>query len=540
MMAFVFRRCFYLPLLISLIAECAFVDRGALADEANSALAPETLPSAEKVQALGAGWPAGMPLPIESFPDLPEAVLANLDMQTAVRLAEERNPTIRENYQRLIASQNQLGSAYATWWPTVDANLNFGWYGENAFYNYAGATSGIDQSIYGGGDSAAVLPSYLFDRSFTSSYWQGVSTLDINWKLYDPERGPQIWKNKYIVRESSSDYIISRRDNALRTQEAFVRLQASIAGIKTSQQLVDNDQFLLSLAQARKRLGVASDLDIAKQLTVLRSDQVNLVNAKQDALIDEAKLVELLNAPLQKGVSPSTPLKPLGAWSASLDATVQSALGYRKVIEKQLAIVQQNESQVQIDLAIYRPTIELVNSLYWTKGLGYTNLGPPWIIESARSDLWNAQSLLQVTFTGFDGGRARMEAEASKSRARAAAAKVNQTINSVIAEVREYFSRAQQGREAVLAASKRVRAASDSLKLQSMRFRAGYGTITDVVQSQQDLTQAVGSYISQLSDYNLALVNLSRSSGLSFAADPDLMQQVGNPLSQVNISSVFR
>lgn len=134
-MAFVFRRCFYLPLLIGLITitECALVARGVLADEANSSSAPEALPTVEKVEVLGAGWPAGTPLPIESLPELPEAVLAKLDKETAVRLAEERNPTIRENYQRLVASQNQLDSAYATWWPTVDASLNFSWYGENAF-----------------------------------------------------------------------------------------------------------------------------------------------------------------------------------------------------------------------------------------------------------------------------------------------------------------------------------------------------------------------------------------------------------------------
>ena len=70
-----------------------------------------------------------------------------------------------------------------------------------------------------------------------------------------------------------------------------------------------------------------------------------------------------------------------------------------------------------------------------------------------------------------------------------------------------------------------------------MRFTAGYGTITDVVQSQQDLTQGVDAYIQQLGDYNLALVNLSRASGVDFAPDPELTEQVGDPLSQVKIDA---
>ena len=202
-----------------------------------------------------------------------------------------------------------------------------------------------------------------------------------------------------------------------------------------------------------------------------------------------------------------------------------------------MAVVRQNEQQARIDSSTYLPTIALVNSLYWTKGVGYTGLGPPWIVDSARSDLWDAQSVLTITFTGFDGGRARMNAEASKAKALAARSAVEDSINSVVSEVREYFSRVQEGRKAVVVASERVDAATSALRLQSMRFTAGYGTITDVVQSQQDLTQGVDAYIQQLGDYNLALVNLSRASGVDFAPDPELTEQVGDPLSQVKIDA---
>jgi outer membrane protein TolC len=74
------------------------------------------------------------------------------------------------------------------------------------------------------------------------------------------------------------------------------------------------------------------------------------------------------------------------------------------------------------------------------------------------------------------------------------------------------------------------------LKLQSLRFSAGFGSITDVVQSQQDLTQAVEAYIKELSDYNLALVSLSRASGIDYVEDLSLLEKVGDPLSQVKIA----
>ena len=499
------------------------------------------LPDALEIEAVSSSWPVGQAPPVAP---IPEAMLQGLDMETAVRLAQERNPVIQEKYQSFRASQDDLGSDFATWWPTVSLDLNFGNYNQNSYYNYAGANSGIDTSIYseytGGSVSLSAFPSYLFARSYTSSYLQGVQTLDVNWKIYDPARSPLIWKGKYLVKEAGSDYIISRRDYSLMTQQAYVKLQRTLASIVTGKQLVENDQLLLQLADSRKRLGVASQLDVAKQVTVLRTDEVNLVNARRDSLVAQAELAQLLNDPRTKEITPSESLTPLGSWASSLQDTIDSALEYRQVIVKNLSRVKQNELQAEIDLAIYRPTIELVNSLYWTKNLGYPSSGAPYIHTTGRSDLWNSESVLQIKLTGFDGGRARMDAAAARKRAAAAQLAARQSVNSVIEEVREYFAQSTDGREAVLVASGRVQAASSALKLQSQRFNAGYGTITDVVQSQQDLTEAVSSYIDQLADYNLALVNLSRASGLSYQVDPELLAQVGDPLGAVGLTSVLQ
>ena len=486
------------------------------------------------------GWPLAreaMPSPVE-----PE-MLIRLDMETAVRLAEERNPVIKEKYELFRASQDELGADYATWWPRISFDLSFGNYSQNSYYNYAGANSGIDTSIYseytGGTVPLSEFPSYLFARNYTSSYLQGVQRVDVNWKIYDPARGPQVWKGKYQLKEASSDYTITLRDYSLMTRRAYVKLQSTLASIVTGQQLVENDKLLLQLADSRKRLGVASALDVAKQLTVLRADEVNLVNSRRDSQVAQAELARLLNDPRSISFTLSDSLTPLGSWSSPLEQTIESALQYRQIIIKNLSRAKQNELQSEIDLAVYRPTIELANSLYWTKNVGYPNSGPPYIHTTGRSDLWNVQSLIQIKLTGFDGGRARLNASASQKRAIAAQLAVRESANSVIEEVREYFFETINGREAVLLASGRVKSASSAMKLQSQRFNAGYGTITDVVQSQQDLTEAVNSYIDQLTDYNIALVNLARASGLSYEDDPEFLLQVGDPLAEVGLGPVL-
>lgn len=128
-----------------------------------------------------------------------------------------------------------------------------------------------------------------------------------------------------------------------------------------------------------------------------------------------------------------------------------------------------------------------------------------------------------------------MSAAAAMRRAKAAEADSQSAINQVRREVQTYFSEATQGRQATILASQRVTAATQALRLQTLRFRAGYGNITDVVQAQQDLTQSVTLYVQQLASYNTALVSLARASGLTYSPDQELIKLVGDPLAKIGL-----
>jgi len=488
---------------------------------------PAGPPPTKAVEFLGSGWPQSKPIPQTNLAPLPDARLAKLSLAEAVQLSNQRNPVVRQSYNDLVATENSLGAAYATWWPVINATLNTGWYGEKAAYNYQGALSGGPQTCYPGA-------TYCSTTNFTSSYFQSLAQYDINWNMYDPLRTATIWKSKYLVRQAADAYVIARRDNTLRTEEAYINLQSALAKVITSQQLVSNDQLLYRLTQTRMKLGVASKLELAKQLTVLNTDQVNLLNAQQAVQVAQAKLAELLSVANASAIGVAAPFVPLGSWEAELEPTLKAAMDYRKVIEQKLTEVQVNKAQAKIDLAVYRPTIALVNSLYWTYDYNYTGLTPP-DVPGANSQFFNGSSALQITFTGFDGGAARMNAESALAKARAAEASVQGAVNQVRQEVQSYHAQSIWGRKAVIVASDRVKSATQALRLQSLRFNAGYGTITDVVQAQQDLTQGVQSYIEVLTNYNTALVDLARASGLAYRQDAPLEQAVGNPLERLSL-----
>ncbi|KEF42489.1 MAG: hypothetical protein ER33_05415 [Cyanobium sp. CACIAM 14] len=481
-------------------------------------------PEVKAVEGLGAGWPGPAPTG-DRLPELPREILGALTMEQAADWAVDRNPVVRAAYQSLVAAQNSLGAAYASWWPTLNFSLNGGPYGSKTFYNYPfSASAGFPISGSGLGSV----------RVFEASYFQAIGQVDTTWNLIDPTRSATIWQNRYQVRQAADSYIIARRDQRLKTQSAFIDLQRAIAAVQTGREIVANDELLYRLAQTRVRMGVASRLEVYKQQTVLLADRQSLLLAEQQVETARANLAALLATASLDALRPSTTLAPLGAWPHSLDDTLTASIAYRKVLEQQLLAVQTNEAQAQIYLATYRPTLQLITSLYWTKGVGYLNQGPPFV-PNARSDAWNGSALLQVTFTGFDGGQARMNAAAARRQAAAAAETYSATLLQVRSEVQSLVAQARSGRSIVLDGADRVKAANGALRLQTLRFNAGYGTITDVVQAQQEISQAVSSYIQNLATYNDTLVQLSRSSGLAIAGDPGLIEAVGHPFQTLQL-----
>ncbi len=481
-------------------------------------------PEVKAVEGLGAGWPGPMPTD-DRLPALPPELLGALTMEQAAAWAVDRNPVVRSAYQSLVATQNSLGAAYATWWPTLNLSLNGGPYASKTFYNYPfSASAGFP--ITGSGLGS--------ERVFEASYFQAIGQVDATWNLIDPTRSATIWQNKYLVRQAADTYVITRRDQRLKTQSAFIDLQRAVAAVKTGREIVENDELLYRLAQTRVQMGVASKLEVFKQQTVLLADRQALLAAEQQVETARANLAQLLATPSPDALSPASPLTPLGIWGHALDDTITASLAYRKVLEQQLLAIQTNEAQARIYLATYRPTLQLITSLYWTKGVGYLTQGPPFVPD-ARSDAWNGSALLQLTFTGFDGGQARMNAAAARRQAAAAAETYSATVLQVRSDVQSLVAQARAGRSIVMAGADRVKAANGALRLQTLRFNAGYGTITDVVQAQQEISQAVSSYIQNLATYNDTLVQLSRSSGLPVQPDPALLEAVGNPLQTLRL-----
>lgn len=475
-------------------------------------------------------------------------LLRELSMDTAVRLSVERNPKLKSSYWTFRSSQDLLGASYALWWPTVSLSVGSGayYYDSNksgAYTNYTELTdlfSGLSSALPSqstSGDatetssssSSNSADSSSFSSAFDSisgqpngNYFYSTLNLSLTWNVFDATRPLKIWKSKYQALQDADRYTIAFRDNSLNVQNAYVDLLSSTAKKLAYESIVTNSKYLVRVAKDKNELGVASGLDVSKQQANYYSDLSLLSQSSRDVSVNQAQLAKLMNVNSPLVISLSENLIPLGGWSHTLEQTVQSSEQHRKVVQEMLLDSYLQNANADIEMATYLPTLQLVSQLYGTQ-TGY------WT-ESYAEFINNPSAVLTFSWTGFDGGQARMRSSSYKKLAESAYQSYLETINDVKENARSGYFEVSGGREIVLATANQVKQSTISLQLQSERYQIGYGTVTDLVQAQTNLAQAVLSYVNQLQDYNKSLLELSRNTGLRIDQDQSFVEAVGNPL----------
>ena len=470
--------------------------------------------------------------------------LSDLSMETAVRLSIQRNPKLRSSYLTFRSTQDLMGAAYAAWWPQLSLTVGSGIYKydsntSGASTNYSELTSLFSSlsspSSYSTSASSGQQSS--FDASSISSAFESISgqpngnyfystfNLSLKWDVLNATRSLNIWKSKHQALQGADRYAIAYRDNVLNVQNSYVDLLASTAKKNAYEYIVANSQQLVEVTDDKREFGIASGLDVAKQKTNYFSDLSLLEQSKRDIKTNQAQLARLMSVNAFDDITLSENLVALGAWSHSLEETIKASESHRKVVQEMLLDVYLQDVDADIEMASYLPTLQLVSQLYGTQ-TGY------WT-ESDAEFIKNPSAVLTFSWKFFDGGQARMRAESYRKLSESAYQTYLETINQVKENARSGYSKVNVGRQILLASSAQVKQASTSLRLQSDRYQIGYGTVTDLVQAQTTLAQAVLAYINQLQEYNKSLLELARNTGLSINQDPELIDRIGDPLASL-------
>lgn len=280
----------------------------------------------------------------------------------------------------------------------------------------------------------------------------------------------------------------------------YFDLQQADEQVRIQRSAVNNAQASLRDAQALEQAGVGTRFAVLQSQVQLAQSNQNLSNALNRQRIARRELANQLS--LSEGVLIVTadPVEISGLWNLSLEESIVTAYQNRAELQQQLAQRSINQQQRRIALAQIGPQVSLIANY---------NLSDTFDDDNEFSDQYSMGA--RLTLNLYDGGAARARARQEEANIAIAETNFAQQRNNIRLSVEEAFFTLQSSLENIQTASVGLEQSREALRLARLRFQAGVGTQTEVIDAEDDLTEREGARVQAILDYNRALARLQRA-----------------------------
>ncbi|WP_066377401.1 MULTISPECIES: TolC family protein [unclassified Anabaena] len=423
------------------------------------------------------------PNPLQ-FPTKPEEVTiqANqpISLAQALELAKRNNRDLQVALLQLERSQAALREAQAALYPNLSVNADI------SRSQSAEAQRQLEQAGSQQTDQASTVFNGQAQLSY-DLYTSGRRQASIK------EAEEQVRFNELTVERQAEEI---RRNVATE----YYNLQEADERVRIAQSAVENAQASLRDAEALERAGVGTRFDVLRSQVNLANAQQELTNVVSRQQIARRTLATRLSLPQGVNISAADPVQLAGLWNQSLEQSLILAYQNRPELQQQLAQRNISEQQRRQALANLGPQVSLIANY---------NLLDQFDDQISVTDGYSVG--VRASLNLFDGGAARARAAQARKNIAIAETQFAEQRNQIRFQVEQAFFTQQANLENVQTANTALEQARESLRLARLRFQAGVGTQTDVINAENELTRAEGNRISAILDYNRALTDLQRA-----------------------------
>ena len=406
-----------------------------------------------------------------------------ISLSQALELAKRNNNDLQVSVLQLERSKSVLREAQAALMPSVDLN------GDVTNSRSVGDTLAVKRQRNNG---------LTVDDAPSNTVFSG--TAQIRYDLYTSgRRNAAIKEAQERIRVQELDVERQSEEIRLNVARAYYDLQQADENVRISQSAVTNAQASLKDAVALERAGVGTRFDVLRSQVNLANSQQDLTSAFSQQQIARRKLAPLLNLSQSASISAGDPVKLAGLWQHPLEQSIVLAYQNRPELQQNLAQRNISEAQRKQALAALGPQVSLV---------GRYNLLDQFDDDTSVSDGYSLG--VQATFSLYDGGAAKARAAQSKTNIAIAETQFSEQRNQIRFQVEQAYSTQTSNLENVQTSNVALEQAKESLRLARLRFQAGVGTQTDVINALNDLTRSEGNRVKAILDYNRALTELQR------------------------------
>ncbi|BAT51236.1 Outer membrane efflux protein [Nostoc sp. NIES-3756] len=313
-------------------------------------------------------------------------------------------------------------------------------------------------------------------------------------------RNAAIQQAEEQVRFQQLDVERQSEEIRLSVTRAYYNLQQADEQVRIARSAVENAQASLRDAEALERAGVGTRFDVLRSQVNLANNTQQLTNSLAQQQINRRQLATLLSLPQSVNISAADPVQLAGLWNQSLEQSIILAYQNRPELQQQLAQKNISEQQRRQALANLGPQVSFIANY---------NLLDQFDDQVGLTDGYSVG--LRATLNLYDGGASKARAAQARANIAIAETQFASQRDQVRFQVEQAFTNQRSNLENVQTANVALEQARESLRLARLRFQAGVGTQTDVINSENDLTQAEGNRIEAILNYNRALAELQRA-----------------------------
>jgi outer membrane protein TolC len=290
-------------------------------------------------------------------------------------------------------------------------------------------------------------------------------------------------------------------DTRSQATQRYYELQNADSQVEIEQGAVRDAQQTLRDAQLLEQAGLGTRFDVLRAEVELARAQQRLSTAKAGQSNARRQLVNTLSLAENVNLVTADEVKEAGAWKLALEDSIVLAYKNRAELERFLVEREISDQDREIALSQTRPQVNLAASYDLFDQLDES--------EADLTDGYTLQAQMQWRF--FDWGSSRAFGEQAEAQKQAAEAQFAGQRNTVRFEVEQAFNNQIANKENIATSKKGLDLAEESLRLARLRFQAGVGTQTDVIDAQRQLTDARGDFTRAIIEYNQSLNQLQRA-----------------------------
>jgi TolC family type I secretion outer membrane protein len=296
--------------------------------------------------------------------------------------------------------------------------------------------------------------------------------------------------------------------NAVQAYYQLYATQEAVASVLAAEKASLNS---LDATRARQRAGTATRADVLQAQTAYAQSQLNRTQAQGDAATARGVLANTLGLSAEQplGIAPPPDLEARQVAERAVSQLIETARARRPDLAAAQAQVRAAQSNIKVQESAGKPTVSLF------AGLGATASAP-------GLDPGTGSIGLQVRIPLFTGYQSTYQILQAREQLEVQTASRDRLATDVSLDVWRAYQDLQTQGQSLTTTEELVASAQESYNAALARYKAGVGTIIDLLNAQSALASAQLQRIQARYRWNVAKVTLARAIGV---LDPALLAE---------------